>query len=247
MTIVMHPHARRGLGAREVGAVERRRQWSWLGSGLVLFFLIPYLFTDVTSVDRDLYYAIYIGAVFAFTGLWLRFATGSPGAVLLRNWRTGTALGVLFVAPMVLIALQEDATSRPSGLELVAPILWRGVLYGVADGVILSVFPILAVFAAFAGTRALVRRRGRIAVGALALVVSMLFTAVYHLGYSDFRGEKVRRPLAGDAIWSVPTLVTLSPLGAPIAHAGLHVSAVIHSYDTDVFLPPHEAAPEPSR
>ena len=42
------------------------------------------------------------------------------------------------------------------------------------------------------------------------------------------------------ALWSVPTLVTLNPLGAPIAHAGLHVSAVLHSYDTDTFLPPHK-------
>jgi D-alanyl-D-alanine carboxypeptidase len=70
----------------------------------------------------------------------------------------------------------------------------------------------------------------------------MLFTAVYHLGYADFRGEKLRKPIAGDVIWSVPTLATLSPFGAPIAHAGLHVSAVVHSYNTDLFLPPHEAA-----
>jgi hypothetical protein len=70
----------------------------------------------------------------------------------------------------------------------------------------------------------------------------LLFTAVYHLGYPDFRGEKLRKPLAGDAIWSVPTLATLSPIGSPIAHAGLHVSAVVHSYETHTFLPPHEAA-----
>jgi hypothetical protein len=109
---------------------------------------------------------------------------------------------------------------------------------------ILSAFPILAVFAAFAGTRALERRRGKVAIGALALGVSLLFTAVYHVGYSDFRGEKVRKPLVGDVVWSVPTLATLSPFGAPIAHAGLHVSAVIHSYQTDIFLPPHAAGPD---
>lgn len=66
-------------------------------------------------------------------------------------------------------------------------------------------------------------------------------TAVYHLGYSDFRGDKVRTPIAGDVLWSIPTLATLSPLGAPIAHAGLHVGAVVHSYETDIFLPPHAA------
>ena len=75
---------------------------------------------------------------------------------------------------------------------------------------ILSAFPIVAVFSAFKGKPVLERRRGKLAVGALALAVSLLFTAVYHLGYSDFRGEKLRKPLAGDAIWSVPTLVTLT-------------------------------------
>ena len=143
---------------------------------------------------------------------------------------------------MVAIVLNEPATDRPGGLEFVAAIAWRGVLYGLADGVILSAFPILAVFAAFKGGHALDRRRGKVAVGALALGVSLLFTAVYHLGYSDFRGEKLRKPLVGDVIWSVPTLATLSPIASPITHAGLHVSAVVHSYDTDTFLPPHRAS-----
>jgi hypothetical protein len=48
------------------------------------------------------------------------------------------------------------------------------------------------------------------------------------------------KPVGGDVAWSVPTLVTLNPIGAPIAHVGMHVSAVLHSYDTDTFLPPHK-------
>jgi hypothetical protein len=50
-------------------------------------------------------------------------------------------------------------------------------------------------------------------------------TAVYHLGYSDYRGEKLRKPMTGDLIWSAPTLLTLNPLGAPIAHAAMHAAA----------------------
>ena len=223
-------------------AEARSRQWPWLAAGITFAFLIPFLLTDLASIDRDLYYGVYIGGVFAFTGAWLRFGVSSPRALLTRNWRAGVALGLAFAAVMLKIVLDEPATPHPGGLEFVAAIAWRGVLYGLADGVLLSAFPILAVFAAFAGTRLLRRRRGKAAVGALALGVSLLFTAVYHLGYSDFRGEKLKKPLAGDVIWSVPTLATLSPFGAPIAHAGLHVSAVVHSYETDLFLPPHRAA-----
>jgi hypothetical protein len=241
-TTSARPLRRAPLPRVETAAFARHQHWYWLAAGLVLFFLIPFALTDLVSTNRDLYYGIYIGAVFGFVGLWLHYANESARTVLTRNWRAGVTLGVVFCGAMLAIVLNEPATSHPDGLAFAAAIVWRGVLYGLADGLILSAFPILAVFAAFAGTRALARWRGKIAVGALALAVSLLFTAVYHLGYSDFRGEKVRKPITGDFVWSVPTLATLSPLGAPITHAGLHVSAVVHSYDTDLFLPPHAAA-----
>jgi hypothetical protein len=64
-------------------------------------------------------------------------------------------------------------------------------------------------------------------------------TTVYHLGYSDFRSEKVGKPLIGNAAWSVPTLATANPLGAPLAHVWLHVTAVLRNEDSETFLPPH--------
>ena len=52
---------------------------------------------------------------------------------------------------MAWIVQREPATGHPDGLEFAAAIAWRGVIYGFADGVILSAFPIVAVFAAFEG------------------------------------------------------------------------------------------------
>ena len=219
-------------------------QWRWLGGGLVLAFAVPYVLTDLLTINRDLYYGVYAVVVFRFFALWLRHAVDDPRALLTRNWRWGVLLGLLFAGATAPIAFTEKATSHPHGLRFAAAILWRGVVYGAADGVLLSVFPILAVVAAFSSTRLRERsRRAVVGIGALALMVSLLFTAVYHLGYSDFRSEKLRKPLIGDVIWSPPTLVTLSPLGAPLAHIGLHVSAVVHAYDTGTFLPPH---PQPT-
>ena len=134
----------------------------------------------------------------------------------------------------------EDATARPHGIELAGAVAWRGIVYGVTDGLLLSVFPILVVFAAFAGTRLNSRRAGKVVIGIVALAASLARTAIYHSGYSDFRSDKMTKPLRGDVIWSVPTLLTLNPIAAPIAHAGLHTSAVLHSYETDSFLPPHK-------
>ena len=113
-------------------------------------------------------------------------------------------------------------------------------MYGVTDGLLLSVFPILVVFAALTGSRLDRRFAGKVVIGIVALVASLAMTFAYHSGYSDFRSDKMSKPLRGDVIWSVPTLLTLNPIGAPIAHVGLHTSAVLHSYETDTFLPPHD-------
>jgi hypothetical protein len=96
---------------------------------------------------------------------------------------------------------------------------------------------VLAVFAAIPFRHGHARRT--IATGALALAMAFGFTLVYHAGYQDFRSGKIGAPTRGTAVWSAPTLLTLNPLGAPIAHITLHVSAVTHSYRTDTFLPPH--------
>ena len=47
--------------------------------------------------------------------------------------------------------------------------------------------------------------------------------------------------MVGDLVGSVPTLVTLNPIGTPVARAGMHVAAVLHSPDTETFLPPHRS------
>ena len=225
---------------------RRWRHWAWLAAGFPFAFAVPFLLTDVLDLNRDLFYGLYALAVAGFVAAWAR-DTRLTRRDFTRNWRWGIVLGAAGAAVMALIVLRtEDATSRPGSIELAAAVLWRGVLYGVTDGVLLSVFPILAVFAAFAGTKRRQRAAGTVLIATIAMIASLGITAVYHLGYSDFRSEKLRKPIVGDVVWSAPTLLTLSPLGAPIAHAGLHVSAVLHSYETDTFLPPHASEQAPA-
>jgi hypothetical protein len=213
---------------------------AWLGAGVFLGSLVPYVLADRLELPKDVYYGLY--STFAI-GLFLAWAvgTGQPLAGMIgRRWRLAVALGVVFAGVTALVVLAEDGGPSPDGLELVGAIVWRGLVYGFADGVLLSAFPILVVFAAFASTRLRERLLGKVAIGFAALAASVAMTAAYHLGYSDFRSEKVQKPMTGDLVWSVPTLITLNPLGAPIAHAGMHVTAVLHEYETDLFLPPHD-------
>lgn len=215
--------------------------WAWLAVGFVLAFAVPFLLADVAAIDRDLFYGLYSALVIGLIAGWARSTRYDLRTALRHRWPWALALGGISAALLALTVVRtEDATARPDGVELIAALFWRGIAYGVTDGLLLSVFPILVVFAALAGSRLNRNLRGKIVVGVIALAASLAMTAVYHVGYSDFRSDKLRKPVAGDVLWSAPTLLTLNPIGAPIAHAGLHVTAVLRSYETDTFLPPHE-------
>jgi D-alanyl-D-alanine carboxypeptidase len=221
--------------------------WAWLAGGFVLAFTLPFLLADMLDVHRDVFYGLYALAVLALFWLWSRSTGYDLVAATKRRWRWAAGLGIASAAVLsVMVVRTEEATARPEGLELVQAVLWRGLVYGVTDGLLLSVFPILLVFAALAGSRLNARLTGKVLIGVIALVASLAMTVVYHAGYSDFRSGKMTKPMTGDVLWSIPTLLTLNPLGAPIAHAGLHVSAVLHSYETHTFLPPHNSAVAPS-
>ncbi len=183
--------------------------WAWLAGGFVVAFAVPFLLADVLEINRDVFYGLYAIAVLGLIGLWARSTGYDLVAAIKRRWLWAVGLGALFAGVMAFTAIRtEDATARPDGLELIGAVLWRGVVYGAVDGLLLSVFPILVVFAAFAGSRLNDRFAGKLAIGIAALVASLAMTAVYHFGYSDFRSDKVAKPLTGDVLWSVPTLVT---------------------------------------
>jgi xanthine/uracil permease len=223
-----------GATSRIATPVSPRRHFTWLAGAAAGAFLVPFILADQLGLQRDIYYAVCLFVA------WARDTHQPLRAMFARRWRLAVGLGVVFAAISAFIAIgAENSSPHPGGIEFVAVLFWRGVVYGAADGLLLSAFPILLVFAALRNSTVRRRAGGLVAVGAVAMVASLAMTAVYHAGYSDFRSDKLRKPMTGDLIWSVPTLATLNPIGAPIAHVGLHVGAVVHNSDTDLFLPPH--------
>ena len=206
---------------------ERADQWLWLGGGALFAFLVPFLFADVIGVSRDLYYAIYSLSVFALFAAWMRASHENVRAFFAHNWKWAVALGLIAGGVLAAIVFKDTRSAHPNGATSGAEIIWRGVVYGAADGILLGTFPILAVFAAIPYKRGREHLLGTLGTGVLALAMAFGFTAVYHAGYSEFRSGKIGTPVRGTAIWGAPTLLTLNPLGAPIAHIAMHVSAVI--------------------
>jgi len=73
---------------------------------------------------------------------------------------------------------------------------------------------------------------------AIAVPMILVITATYHLGYPQYRQDGVAKPEVGNTLISIPMLATANPVGSIAAHISMHVTAVTHSYETNVFLPP---------
>jgi hypothetical protein len=133
--------------------VSARRHTAWLVGGMVGAFLVPFIAADQLGIPRDVYYAMYAGAVFALFVAWARDTHQPLREMFARRWPLAVGLGVSFAAISALITTRADSgTDHPDGIEFIAAIGWRGIVYGAADGLLLSAFPILLSAARAAST-----------------------------------------------------------------------------------------------
>jgi hypothetical protein len=230
------PHGLPAPANRSAHAESWSTQLRWFGAAAVVGFAVPYLGSSVLELQHDLYLAIYFAAVLALCGAYVRSTGLDVRATLLRHWKLGSLLGLVFGVALVRNVLSKDATPRPDGAYFVFELIWRGGIYGAIDALLLTVLPCLIVYRSLGGRLATWRRRLAYFGASLALV--MTITAVYHLGYSQYREEGVVAPETGNMIISMPMLLSSNPIGSVVDHATMHVSAVAHSYETDVRLPP---------
>jgi hypothetical protein len=224
---------------RESVAVQHEHitQLAWYAAGALLGFVVPFLFTSVLDLNHDLYYSIYFAAVGVFLGSYVRWTGLDAAELFRRNWKWSAVLGVIAAVFVVFNVYQrEDATPRPDGVYFVFSLGWRGVLYGTVDALLLSAFPLAVAWVLFGGHVESIGRKAGF--GALALGLTLVITATYHLGYEQYREDGLQGPETGNTIISLPGILTANPLGSVIAHASMHVAADIHAYETDVYLPP---------
>ena len=232
------PHAI-DLAPTRRAAGPPRRHLAWLAVGVIVSFVLPYVLADRLGLPRDLYYGLYGAGVLALCAGWIatpasRCASSSRAA---SNWRSVSAFSP---PPLPWRSCSRPRTRARDREGSSWPALSSGA--GSSTGpstVCCSRRSRSSWCTPPLGEPPATAQGGFAAVAAIALAASLLFTATYHLGYGDFRSAKVRKPVTGDLIWAAPVIATANPIGAPIAHAGLHVAAVTHSYETDLFLPPH--------
>jgi hypothetical protein len=214
--------------------IERRSVTVWYVAGALIAFAVPLIGASLLELHHDLYLLVY----FTVTGTFLasfvaHTALDWRGWLRTRMWWS-VAVGAAVAVAMVRNVMNEASMDHPSGIFYWFEIVWRGVLYGTGDALLLFVFPATIAYLLLRDAD----RRRRVRFAGLTLLLSMGITAAYHLGYPQFRGTDLAQPMIGAAIASVPTALTGNPLGAIVVHDAFHVAANVHTYRSATFLPP---------
>ncbi len=147
-------------------------------------------------------------------------------------WSLG--IGTLVALAMVRNVMNEASMAHPSGGFFWFELLWRGLLYGTVDALMLFVFPATVAYLLLRDPD----RRRRLRFAGLTLLLTMGITATYHLGYPQFRGSDLVQPEIGAVIATIPTALTGNPVGAVVVHDVFHLAANVHTYRSATFLPP---------
>ena len=209
----------------------------WIVFGALVGFGASFIFGDLLTLPIDVYYLVYFVIILIFFSTYI-----TKTKLNIKDWCSkrlvwSIFLGLIFGALMVQNVLSRPETERFSGPYLAWLIFWRGLVYGVIDGLLLSSFPWIITWRAFDVSKKPVGKK--IAFGVLAWLLILVVTTAYHLGYADFRSKKIIQPIIGNTLISVPTLVTANPIGSPITHTIMHIAVIIHCPKTELFLPPH--------
>jgi hypothetical protein len=159
-----------------------RRRWT---AG----FVITLIFSALLRLPRDIFLVPYIGFTLLFLYAYIRWSGLSIQTLILDNWVWGVIGAVILGVVTIRNVLSQPSSPRSKGFTLAFDLLWSGFLYGLTDGLLLSVFPVIAVWQAFSQSDWTANWPGKILVWLLAILASMFVTSAYHIGYTEFRGK----------------------------------------------------------
>lgn len=202
----------------------------WMLVICAVSFALPFLFRKVIGLPLDVYYLVFL---LCSAGLFAYYRKSS-GLRIKASIRSGWALGLIFALyfglGFVSLALVGSQAVAGTMAEIdLLPVLWRGLTYGLAGGLLISVLPFMIAWRAMAGTDPAVWKR--IAVVLIAIFFMGLSSTAYSLGVSGFKSDSLKQEITKNIVAGVPTLISGNPLATPIAGAFMRASEVIQESD----------------
>jgi hypothetical protein len=147
------------------------------------------MLSGLLGLPRDLFVAGHLAIVALFVAVWLRREGISFGLQWRRRWRGGLVGGFLMGIVLARSVASQPASTRPEGGALAWALAWEGLAYGIADALLLSIVPVLAVYGSRPAEE-LQRPGARWRWALAALTASLAVAAAYHTGFAEFRGGR---------------------------------------------------------
>ena len=218
----------------------------WIPATALLGFAMAEIFAGLLHLPRRIFLIPYIVLVSLTLYIFMSWSKLSLNELIQHNWVWGILGAALVGTFVVRNILSQPPSPRLTGFPLILDLLWSGVVYGLMDALLLSVLPVLATWQAFSSLGWTTNWPGKIAVGVIAFIASLLITVCYHLGYPEYRVKGgVSGPTIGNGIMTLGYLLTNNPISAVFSHIAMHIAGVLHGPDSVMQLPPHYSEPVP--
>jgi hypothetical protein len=204
----------------------------WFGGVALAAFIASWVLTDLLEVRRTLYVGLLALITAGLTAGYVAWS-GQGSAFWNDNWPLGV-LGAVVTGGFLAVSVRRLPVPSAGHHMDAEEGLWEGLVYGAAEGLLLSVLPVVIVWqglAAHGWTEGWLT----IPAGLAALAGSAFVIVVHHLGYREFRNRKIIQALFGCGVLSLGSLLTASPIAAIGGHVVLHLAMLRRGME----LPPH--------
>src|SRR5512132_870685 len=211
----------------------------------VAAFLVTWVLTDLLRIPREPYIPMLLVVALALGAGYLAWAGTSAADLFSSGVGSGLAAGLIAAAVALPLVRRLPAHPHASGTRLVGLMLWEGLIYGIAEAVLLATLPVLAVWQGLVGLGWTDGGWAKFGSGALAILGALLVILIHHLGYAEFRTQAGRPGLFGAlaicGVQAIAFLVTGSVLAPIVAHIILHGQLLLRGDELPPAMPQQTA------
>ena len=220
---------------------------SWVGSlwwliGLAAAsFAVSWLAATRLQMPRTPYIAVLTVTTAVFSGGYVWWLDVTAADLVTSRWMWGLIVAPLSAAFLIIGMTKLPVSKRLHGFSqqlrgwrLTRALLWEGVVYGTAEGILLSVLPVFITWQ-MVNSLGWSGVAGGIARWALPIAASAIVIIVHHLGYWEYRNGLLVPITVGCGMLSVGYLATASLIAPTLGHILAHCTGLVRGVE----LPPH--------
>ena len=219
----------------------------WLVGLGAIAFVLAWLTGTRLRIRRTAYIPILFAVTAALTVGYVTWLDLGHGDALTARWGWGIVGGVV-VGVILLPAIRKQPVDRHlDRRQLPVTLAWEGVVYGVAEGTLLSGLPAFMTWQ-LVDALGWSGAGGAVARWTLPVAAGAAVIVVHHLGYWSCRNRILVPITLACSLLTVSALVTGSLVAPMVAHVLMHIGADLHGVE----MPPVErpittAAPRAER